>query len=186
MAAAGDFREGNLLFRFAPGWRVLPYDKLRVTEAVRNVEARRAVDFVGIAPNGNLWLIEVKDFRGHVIENKHKLGGPLEQLVAHKVHDSLAGMVVAARHDPDPLFWRDALTLAMKADQRVNVVLWLEDDRLWQDPARGATTVNNILDLLKKRVKNWSGFRCMVSSLSEPATGAGLEVQSLPGAGQPN
>lgn len=52
---------------------------------------KKAVDAMGIAANGTLWLIEVKDYR----RNRRSKPSRIEHEIAGKVADTLAGLVAA-------------------------------------------------------------------------------------------
>ena len=60
----------------------------------------KGTDFVGLHPDYGLLLLEVKDFRGHRIENRQRLrSGELAIEVACKARDTIAALVGAARHE---------------------------------------------------------------------------------------
>jgi len=61
--------EGDLAFDFGDRWRVFKLDEHRdYRERVGKLEGTKAVDFLGVLDERELYLIEVKDFRGHRIE----------------------------------------------------------------------------------------------------------------------
>lgn len=68
-----DIVEGRLLFRFPDDWHALKYDDENgfVARNCRIPDTKR-VDIVA-ANEDRLLLIEVKDFRGHAIENRGRL-----------------------------------------------------------------------------------------------------------------
>ncbi len=145
------FFEGRLRFEFGPSWEVVKYDGHRDHEngikglngklfcddckdIARCAQCKRAlghgtkvVDFVG-RRQGRLYLIEVKDFRHHRIENKARItSGDLAFEVAIKVRDTIAGLVGAlhmgASHAPR---WRDIVGPLFR--ERPRVMFWLEED----------------------------------------------------------
>jgi hypothetical protein len=110
--------EGNLTFQFPEGWEVGKLDDwgfyrnqfarlgsdLRVSCARCDVELKcqacgtpktlgiKAVDIVARAPNGTLWLLEVKDYR---TSSRTKVIDLADE-VALKVRDSMAALLAAA------------------------------------------------------------------------------------------
>lgn len=142
--------EKRLLFEFGPSWQhVQKYDeqpvhvrglqRMKGTIVCKNCEENarcdrckseleigtKAVDIV--ASHGDqVYLIEVKDFRGYRVENKKRLrDGDLAFEVARKVRDTVAGLV-GALHTGDAAAWRPLVTHIFK--KAPTVVLWLEED----------------------------------------------------------
>src|SRR5262249_29432833 len=80
------FDENKLRFRFGERWHVDKWDKCDVyTGGVGKLcgeltdpdgsprrEGTKAVDFVGVLDREKVYLLEVKDFRGHRVENKKR------------------------------------------------------------------------------------------------------------------
>ncbi len=137
--------EGALRFEFGPSWQqVEKYDEHRLyREGIRRLEEEfecekcsktggvgtKAVDIVG-RHGGQLYLIEVKDFRKYRIESKGRLKtGELATEVALKVRDTLAGLVGAIHNGAihrDATNWKALVEPIFKSTPKV--VLWLEQD----------------------------------------------------------
>lgn len=99
-----DFVEGDLEVAFSSIWKWIKYDdqpfyrkRMQQLSGVLDgrQESTRALDL--IATTGSLLLlVEVKDFRRHRIENKHRLKNQeLALEVALKTRDTVAGMMGA-------------------------------------------------------------------------------------------
>lgn len=123
------FDEGFLKFVFDDGWAVVKYDEHPdYRERIRNLPETKAVDFAAIGPGNALFLIEVKDFRGHRIENRHRLrDDDLAIEVAQKVRDTIAG-IIAAHHRGNVAEWERFARRLLSLDPPVRVLLWLEED----------------------------------------------------------
>ena len=71
------FDEGYLRFEFDDAWTVVKYDETAEYARIRNQTEAKGVDFVGLIAAGRsrflIYLIEVKDFRGHRIENATRI-----------------------------------------------------------------------------------------------------------------
>jgi hypothetical protein len=174
--------EGFLSFHFDDTWHAVKWDNHDAYRSGVERIGKRAVDFCGLR-SGDLFLIEVKDFRGHRIQNKDRLtGGEEEDLateVAHKVCDTVAGLVGACRTrvTEEDTFrpFGDGLA-STKAD--VRVILWLE-----ADPALYAATRATLADRLKKKLR-WLTYKVTVASTREAVQPPGLTVANRKGAGQ--
>ncbi|XXT19110.1 hypothetical protein WME94_53680 [Sorangium sp. So ce429] len=169
--------EGKLRFAFDDDWKILKWDDHGAyVGGLQRFQETKAVDFFGLYL-GEPYFIEVKDFRGHRIENKARLSsGELAREVAFKVRDTLAGMVWACRRSPLDrgelqCFLRPVLDRAKK----VPVVLWLEEDRP-PEPALASTLGEAI-----KRELTWLNPRVLVTSRSlvQSAPVHGLAVTNL-------
>lgn len=62
-----DFQESGISFKFSsPQWAVVKYDEHLAHKKVSNaLQPTKAVDFLGIHDNRQLFLVEVKNYRGH-------------------------------------------------------------------------------------------------------------------------
>lgn len=148
-------------------------------------QSTRAVDVVALHNANGLLFLEAKDFRGHQIENKDRIQrGELPVEVALKVRDTLAGLVGADRRHTNEFNSHDLIE-AMHPDKQVTVVLWLEDDMLWQDARRSKQHLQAVNDALKQKLA-WLGVRSFVLSSQVPNRLSDLQVTNLAGAGQPN
>ncbi|RLC18044.1 MAG: hypothetical protein DRI57_08950 [Deltaproteobacteria bacterium] len=123
--------EGALKFYFDDAkWRVFKFDEHRDYQKMKNMlEGTKAVDFLGIRNENELYLIEVKDFRHHRIENRDRLSkGELAAEVAQKVRDSLSCIIGAYRNSENPDHWEPYMKLLADMNKGVSVVVWLEHD----------------------------------------------------------
>ncbi len=156
------FEEGNLSFDFDDeNWSHLcRYDEERDYKKI-NIPETKAVDFIGIFKGHTLVLFEIKDFRKHPIENKHRTernaSDPIEVEMAKKVRDTLAGIVGGARNSTHKNeMWRNYLTLLQNGERGIHAVLWLEETTKTLPPeiaqkrkqAKGGTYT----DMLKKKL----------------------------------
>jgi hypothetical protein len=136
--------EGRIRFDFGARWHVEKWDACAVytggigklsgaltdgSGAVRT-EGTKAVDFVGVLDGEKLYLIEVKDFRGHRIENKKRQLAELPLEIGLKARDTLAGLAGAyAKTGGVGWIERYGQVLAERKHQ-VHVVAWIADDAL--------------------------------------------------------
>jgi hypothetical protein len=141
------FEEGDLVFEFGEKWQVFKLDEHRdYRERIAKIDETKAVDFVGIFNNEILYFIEVKDFRGHRVENRDRLFKaklPSCQLVngecqfdkgslwlpielAQKVRDSIACIIGNSNTSSESEFWLPYAKLI--CNQKIKVILWLEQD----------------------------------------------------------
>ncbi len=129
------YNESNLFFDFSDEkWSYLmQYDVETDFKKIKDaIQGTKAVDFIGICNQNILTLIEVKNFRGHRIENKPRIENgddPIEQEVALKVRDTLAGIVGANRNATHKKeYWENYFAFLQNEKKRVEVILWLEKD----------------------------------------------------------
>jgi hypothetical protein len=85
--------EGRLAFEFPAGWTVCKYDEWTffVEHFQKVCDGAKGMDIVAVAPNGCLWLIEIKDYRAGPRDKPMELAVE----IAHKVRDTLAGIAAA-------------------------------------------------------------------------------------------
>ena len=176
--------EGRLRFEFDAQWQAAVKwdDSLAYRKGIGLLPGTRAVDIV-CRSKGRCVLIEVKDFRGHRIENKPRVAGELQQEVASKVRDSLAGILGAARLNADGGYWRP-YAKALVSNDDVYVVLWLEQD--FAPPVGSGTQeqrwkahLSTMLNVLKQRL-HWLTPNVLVTSVREVARLPGVTVSNLP------
>lgn len=171
-------REGSLEFDFDDSWNVFKFDEHPYyRDQMEKLDETKATDLLGIFDD-QLFLIEVKDFRGHRIENRDRiLKGELCIEIAQKVRDSLACIVGAYRNSHDSEHWKPFAKLLCNPEKRVKVVVWLETDspsHLRQRQRFGASVSMN---RFKQKLK-WLTSRVLVCSIS--GTGLpDLEVRNL-------
>lgn len=124
-----EFEESRLKFKFEDSWQIFQLDK---SSFYRNrfsagVQGTKAVDFVGIH-GGNLYFIEVKNFKDSRIENKARLkDGELFTEIAQKIRDSVA-CIVAANRTSESEKWQDYKNLLCNPQSPLKIVIWLEQD----------------------------------------------------------
>lgn len=175
--------EGHLEFDFASSWSVIKYDEApQHVERMQVIESQ-AIDFCG-SQQATVLLLEVKDFRGHKIENKEKLNGPLARTVAQKMRDSVCGIIGQQRVQTPAICqpWTNCAK-RMIASSDVLAVLFLQTDR--NPPDKRKALLSTELKLLKQAMR-WSGMRVLVVDLDTYSSAiTGLTVKSLPGAGAP-
>lgn len=147
-------------------------------------QSTRAVDVMAYREDSGLLLMEAKDFRGYRIANKHRFKSSEVALeVALKARDTIAGLVGALRLS-ESKFPADALRNTLKKNERVTVILWLEDDDLGDDQ-RSHQQLNTLNQTLKTKLA-WLNVRTFVLSSRAKNWLPDLTVTNLPGAGQPN
>jgi hypothetical protein len=122
--------EGNLRFHFPKDWQVIKYDGGNhfYRNPISKCQGTKAVDILAWSGN-DLWLLEVKNFRGYRIENKNRINnGELAIEVAQKVRDTIAGLYGAYRCGNETLqpFGQPLFSGQLAP---VKVILFLEEDR---------------------------------------------------------
>lgn len=124
------FEEGALAFEFGERWEIFKLDEHSdYRERIGKIEGTKAVDFLGILDERELYLIEVKDFRQHRIETRDRLlTGELAIEIAQKVRDSLAGIIGAYRTSSVSSHWQPYARLLHDTRATIKVVVWLEYD----------------------------------------------------------
>lgn len=147
------FPEQNILFIFDDDWVCEKWDDhATYRKGIGKLRGTQAVDFLGVCDSA-IYLIEVKDFRGHRIDGKDKAHWSDE--VACKVRDTLAGIVGAAisgepREDivaccVDVLEGRDR--------NKVHVVAWILEDEQRSHPDHRKR--NSQLSVKQKESAQW-------------------------------
>ena len=83
-----NFQESGINFKFqSPKWNVVKYDEHLAHKKVSNaLQPTKAVDFLGIHDNRQLFLVEVKNYRGHThdAETQEVLQAKGEELMRRK------------------------------------------------------------------------------------------------------
>ena len=177
------FLESDLKFQFSSNWWVVQYDDLTDYANLKNtVEGSKAVDFIGILSNKTLVFFEIKNFRGHRIENKPRLSAghdPLELEIAQKVRDTLAGVAAASRNSTHlRTEWQRVLSFLQNERINVEVVLWLEEDKTPQYEAtrKRMQAVGGVLAQRLKQKLTWLTNRVFVCSIVENQYKGSLDV----------
>ena len=156
---------------------VTQYDDHPQTHLVRQLPKRKAVDFVAVR-DGNLYLIEVKNFRQFRIANKPRFGGSLQAEISLKAFDTLAGLTACCRRAGADPMWPLAAAIAVDPNRGCFIVLWVEDDALWRQDRAGKVRADVILKQLKQQLA-WSGAKAAVMCIQENHL-EGVTVSHLP------
>ncbi|MGG1643215.1 DUF6661 family protein [Paenibacillus sp. NRS-1782] len=122
------FEESNLCFQFKKGLLPIKFDETNFyTNRFNTLKGSKGVDFI-VLNDETIYLIEVKNFKGHEIENKERLIANTEKSLAlevsHKVRDTiscLAGAYKSGNEILTPYF-----THFTKRSVEVKVILFLE------------------------------------------------------------
>jgi hypothetical protein len=144
-------------------------------------QATRAVDVVALKVPDRLLLLEAKDFRGHRVENKHRMSGEVILEAALKVRDTVTALVGAARQ-PVTEFSSEQMVSALGKGNDLIVVLWVEDDTLVDVP-QAKRRLDTLSNMLKAKLA-WLNAKVLVQSCQVPNRLNGLTVTDLRGAGQ--
>jgi len=185
----------HLRFEFDDAWTVVKYDDTAEYACIRDQTEAKGVDLVGLIAAAStrfvIYLIEVKDFRGHRIENTPRIrGGELALKVAQKVRDTVAGVIGARRTSGEVQPWKRFTGALRRRRDEVRVVLWLERDR---PPSRGGVSRRRYhrmrskteLSVLADTLKARSGWLTARTLVVDQDTGLeGVTATNLPGAGR--
>jgi hypothetical protein len=173
-----DFQESDINFSFQDAsWAVVKYDEHTAHRKVERVlKSTKAVDFMGIHGETQLFLIEVKNYRGHTRDESTRAvlnvgGEELMRRIAVKVRDSVATATGAARFSTnDEEFFTQVngrlldsgvqLTIiacieweeSNQAERRARMGIWqqkLKQKLAWLHPVRvSVNSVSNITGIL--------------------------------------
>lgn len=188
----------NLRFEFGDSWTVVEkWDDSRIfldgiarlngdllderTGQVASVGSK-AVDLVAVRED-RLYLIEVKDFRGHPIETKQRQLLALPLAIACKVRDTIAGLVGASRLADEPWVGTCA-RLLLEPKRSVYVVAWIMDaaPRVAEPLRKREIWQKERSDRLKQRLSWLTPHVAVASPFGGPVKD--VVAQNLPGAGQ--
>jgi hypothetical protein len=162
------WEEGNLRFEFSARWQVVKLDQhVQYRQGIEKLDGTKAVDFVGLFDQRDLYFIEVKDFRGHRIENKQRLrSGELAIEMGQKVRDSLACLVAGCRATTNENLWQPLAQRVVRKDTLIRVVLWLEQDLPAQQLQRSQKAQDVIFLKQVKAKVGWLTNRVAVVALN--------------------
>lgn len=160
------WEEQNLRFEFGKQWRVLKLDDHPdYRDRIAKLDGTKSVDFLGIFNERVFYFIEVKDFRGHRIENKDRLqDGLLADEVGQKVRDSLACVISAHRNSAQQELWKKFVDLICNRQKDIKVIIWLEQD-LPAHPIQQRKVLASISSIKFKAKLAWLTRYVLVSSL---------------------
>ena len=161
-----EFPEGHQVFSFDDvSWIVLKYDDAKggyYKDRIKKLDGTKAVDYIG-THKGNLYLIEVKDFREHRIENQKRLTGDgLAIESGQKVRDTVAGIIGAYRTS-DPQKWDVFANVLHDKIAVIRVVVWLEYDLPTHDKQREKVRTGIATNVYKAKL-SWLTSRVLVSN----------------------
>ncbi len=189
--------EEYLAFEFGDRWRVFKLDEHRdYRERIGKLDGTKAVDFIGILDDFQLYLIEVKDFRSHRIENKNRflkgklpecqliegkcqlLKGelPLSVEFAQKVRDSVACIIGAYHTSSEPEHWAPYAKLLY--ERKIRVILWLEYELPIHPSHRNKVKAFLSPKFFKQKIK-WLTSHVYVESMDQH-TLPDIKVSNLP------
>ncbi len=189
--------EGRIRFGFGERWHVERWDTSTVyargigklsgalTEANGDVrpEGTKAVDFVGVLDDAAVYFFEVKDFRGHRIENKRRQLAELPLEIGLKARDTLAGLTGAYAKTDAPAWVEHHGKVLASRRQQVRVVAWIVDDPPGVREPRGLRAAHD--SERTKRIQQklgWLTARVLVEDPFESSV-PDVTAESLQGAG---
>ncbi len=130
--------EKTLTFIFPDNWEVIKYDESHFfRNHIDKCQGSKAVDILALSELG-LFLIEIKDIRGHEIEYKQRLNkGEILFDLTQKVRDTIQGLYAAYRCQVEELapFYNylyansKYATLTTRPQRQITVILFLEENR---------------------------------------------------------
>ena len=131
-----NFQESGINFKFqSPQWTVVKYDEHLAHKKVSNaLQPTKAVDFLGIHDNGQLFLIEVKNYRGHTHDEETRnvlqaKGDELMRRIAVKVRDTIATVTGSARFSTnDEAFFTQVNQLLVDDRKKIVIIACIELD----------------------------------------------------------
>lgn len=159
-----EFIEGNQVFSFDDtSWVALKYDdETAYRDRIQKLKGTEAVDFVG-THDKNLYLIEVKDFREHRIENQKRLtDGYLAMETGQKVRDTIAGIIGAYRTS-NPQKWDTFAKALLNNKTNVRVIIWVEYDLPVHYKQREKVLAGVATKVYKAKL-NWLTSKVLVSN----------------------
>jgi hypothetical protein len=154
-------QEGILVFTFSDDWDICKFDD---TNFYRDrVEKLNGVKSIDILARGDriLYFIEIKDFRGHSIENRQRQkSGELLSEVAQKFINTLSALLGARRWNIEE-FEPYYNPLFISQEQTIEVVLFLEREDQESKLSRNKLTLADLQGKLKKLLAAYK-VRCKV------------------------
>jgi hypothetical protein len=170
----------GLLFQITSDTTWHKYDDWSVyRKGIHKLKGTKGLDLIGISGH-QLLLGEAKNFRGHRIQNKKKIGqGTLYVQTAHKLKDTLAGLVAISRGNSHarPVS-RKALDQLLSGDgKRVIVFLYVDEDAPTSQSTFHRQRRKQQLDVHLKGLKNattWFPARKFVFDRNSIPAGLGI------------
>ncbi len=182
MSEAKEFDEGSIRFKFGERWVICKLDDHPAYRTgIGTLNGTKAVDFVGVLDKTETAFVEVKDFRGHRIENVSRIrDGELWLEVGRKVRDSLAVIVSARRRSSvNAELWEDLSAALADPSKDLKIILWIEEDLTGYS---GAQSGKDRLSVYTKKLKqklSWLTTHVIVcNTATNPLDD--LEIENLP------
>ncbi len=125
--------ESDLKFEFPADWVVVRYDDGAMHSSLNKALSAKGtgvkgVDFIALTAEGDVLLLEIKNFRGYRIENKIRLTqSKLAEEISWKVFDTLGG-VISELHARGHTSELGKAGRAVSKKCRLFVVAWIEGD----------------------------------------------------------
>jgi hypothetical protein len=137
------YREGRVALRVDAQCTVRWDAHAAFTRGLQAMQQTKAMDLVALLHDGQVALVEIKDFRGFRIENTRRITSKeLAHEVAAKVHDTLASMTWAVhREHADNDIRRITSAFYRRDTRKLRIVFWLDEDHVdaaAADALRGA------------------------------------------------
>lgn len=176
-----EFDEGVIRFVFGDRWLIRRLDNHpSYRSGIEKLDGTKAVDFVGILDENELFFMEVKDFRGHRIENRSRLRNELWIEIGQKVRDSLACIIGAHRtSSSEPELWEKLNQRIHDKRKTIKVILWLEEDMVHSKAAKGRKPrLSTYQNMLKKKLR-WLTTKVLVCDTADTLL-TDLRVSNLP------
>ncbi len=178
-------KEGKIEFDFDDKiWKkVIKYDESTDFKKIEKLNGTKAVDFAGLC-NSDMVFIEVKNYRGVRIEKKEILKtGEIEDEIATKVKDTIAGIVGAARNSTHQKhLFSEYLSSIINSKNQVKMVFWIEEDLNTMTNTtfkkRIKARKNNHIKLLRTRL-NWLTQKIFVADKQNNPFGGSLTINFL-------
>ena len=168
--------EGRLEFEFDRRiWDAVKWDEeSSYHQGLRRIDAS-AIDILATQYRNAIYLIEVKDPRGHWIEYRNRNPNEtLAEIIASKVRDTISGLVYARDRTPADHLVIHLKSLFHERDARPFIIFWLEAEI---DPPLATT----LTGLIERRLR-WLNPRVLVTSRKLWRGLPGVSVRSLAGA----
>jgi hypothetical protein len=134
-ANMSNFQESGINFKFqSPKWNVVKYDEHLAHKKVSNaLQPTKAVDFLGIHDNRQLFLVEVKNYRGHThdAETQEVLQAKGEELmrrIAVKVRDTIATVTNSARFSTNDEDFFTRINQLLDNQKKIVIIACIELD----------------------------------------------------------
>ncbi|RKZ81903.1 MAG: hypothetical protein DRR19_21510, partial [Candidatus Parabeggiatoa sp. nov. 1] len=150
--------EGQLTFTFSDTWEVNKYDESHFfRNHIDKCQGSKAVDILALSALG-LFLIEIKDIRGHEIEYKQHISkGELLIDFTQKVRDTIQGLYAAYRCQVEELapfynylYANSKYSTLARSERKITVILFLEENR----PFKTLKSFKEIRSRFKIKMRN--------------------------------